>query len=164
MNYQKNRTRIEQELNLLRNKGIKTICIWHPCLNIGGAGIYYCKLAEWLSKYTDFDIYFVDYYHGFPSYLLQNTDVKIINYTRKLTVFPLKEKCAILVNITRVIRLPKMRSDNLILFWNYETNKIGFDSLFINGQKRTFFKLLKENNALCYHDWSGIATINYYIL
>nr|WP_297939105.1 CDP-glycerol glycerophosphotransferase family protein [uncultured Lachnoclostridium sp.] len=162
MIYQKYKTRIEQELNLLKNKGIKTICIWHPCFNIGGGGIYYCKLAEWLSEYTDFDIYFVDYYHGFPSYLLQNTNVKILNYSRKLTEFPLKVKCAILVNITRVIRLPNMRSDNLILFWNYETNQIGFDSLFINGKKNIFFRLLKENNALCYHDWSGRATINYY--
>ena len=63
----------------------------------------------------------MDYPNGYPSNLLSETpEVKILHYDEKNLTFPIKEKCAIITNSTRLIQIPNMRPDNKLLFWHYE--------------------------------------------
>lgn len=154
--------KIKNEVTKLRSEGYENICIIHPQLNIGGGGIFYVNLGKWLSEYTDLNIYFYDYKSGYLSFYAKNSNIKCIEYTEKGEEFVLRNKCIILTTVTRVVMLPKMNPQNKIIFWNYESCKLGWNSLFVDGHINSFFNLIKKKNALCYHDWSSRESINYY--
>lgn len=139
----------------LKEKGYNKICFWLPTYNVGGGSYYFCELAKYLSQNTFMDIYYVDYREGYASQLLEDTNVKIIEYNENEKNFPITDKSIIVVNSTRVIQLKQMNKDNKILFWHYESTPCAWHALFLKGEYMDFFKLCRENNAMLFHDWAA---------
>lgn len=144
----------------LKNEGFKAIVFWMPALNIGGGAFYLAELAKFLDKYTNIDIYFVDYLGGYPTQLLKGSNVKFITYSINLINLPIQEKCLLITNTTRVIHIPKMHPESKLLFWHYETTKCAWNKVIIDKNINSYFKLLKNNNALVYHDASARLSLN----
>lgn len=146
----------------LQNEGFKAIIFWLPAYNIGGGTYYLCELAKFLKEHTDIEVYYVDFLGGYPSQLLKHTNVKIITYSENMFYLPVNEKSLLITNSTRVSQLPKMNNENRILFWHYETTQCGWKSVLLERNVSKYFKLLKNNNALVYHDASARLSINSY--
>ncbi len=154
---------IQKLVEEIKAQDIETICFWLPAYNVGGGTYYLCELAKYLIKNTDLNIYYMDYPDGYPSNLLsETTEVKILHYDEKNLNFPIKEKCAIITNSTRVIQIPKMRSDNKLLFWHYETIPCAWDIVLIDNETKKYFKLAKKNKAMVYHDCSARNSLSKY--
>ena len=154
---------IQKLIKDIKAQGYESICFWLPAFNVGGGTYYLCKLAQYLVKNSDLKIYYMDYPNGYPSNLLSETpEVKILHYDEKNLHFPIKEKCAIITNSTRVIQIPNMRSDNKLLFWHYETIPCGWDVVLIDNEAKNYMKLAKKNKAMVYHDWSARNSISMY--
>lgn len=143
---------LEQEI---QKQGYETICFWLPAFNTGGGTYYFCELAKYLRAHTHFDVYYMDFKDGYPSRLLENTEVKILEYNEEEVEFPLHDKCIVVTNSTRAIQLTKMRPDNKLLFWHYETVPCSWDSVFIMNEGSAFLELCRQKKAMMFHDWSS---------
>ena len=121
----------------IKKQGYKNICFWLPADNVGGGTYIFCKIAEYLSKNTNFNLFYMDYKGGYPSKLLANNpDIKILTFDDNTSAFPLKEKCIIVTNSTRVIQIKNMNPENKILFWHYETILCAWHLLFLDNETK----------------------------
>lgn len=102
----------------------------------------------------------MDYPDGYAASKLPADGIRILAYDENDTVFPLKEKCVILVNSTRVIQLTDMRPDNKLLVWHYETAPCAWDVLFFQGETEEYLRLCRDENAMVFHDWSSRDSLN----
>ncbi len=152
---------LDKVLNELREQGFESICIWNPAYNVGGGGIIYNKISRWILENTELKVYWMDYKDGYEQTIEHKNFIRL-NYTDKDINFPVKEKCLILVNSTRVIQLKNMNPENKVLFWHWETTRTGWESVFINGEEKKFLELVRDNHAMIYHDWSAMHVLNYY--
>lgn len=145
----------------IKKQGYKNICFWFPTYSVGGGTYIFCKIAEYLSKNTDFNLYYMDYKGAYASALLNNIlNIKYLTYDDNTPVFPLKEKCIIVTNSTRVIQIKNMNPENKILFWHYETIPCAWHLLFLDDETKRFLKLTKDEHAMVYHDWSAKNILN----
>lgn len=152
--------RIINYINQLRNDGFEAICFLLPAYNVGGGTFYFCELAKCIVSKCSIEVYYCDYKNGYPSSLLENSGVKIVEYLDKEIEFPIREKCIVITNSTRAILLKKMRPDNKIFFWHYETFHCGWDSVFLRGETNSFFELCFTHKAMSFHDWSGWRSLS----
>ena len=147
-------TNYKQEIDKLveeiKAQGYENICFWLPAYNVGGGTFILCKIAQYLSKNTNLNIFYMDYKDGYPTSILKdNNNITIFNYNENNPNFPLKEKCIIVTNSTRAIQFPEMNSDNKLLFWHYETNYSAFEIVLIDNEWKKFLKLTdKETNSI----------------
>ncbi|MBO5386265.1 glycosyltransferase [bacterium] len=147
----------------IKKEGFESVCFWLPAYNVGGGTYYLCKLAQYLVKNSDLKIYYMDYPNGYPCNLLSDSpDIKIVYYDEKNPTFPIKEKCVIITNSTRVIQIPNMRKDNKLLFWHYETIPCAWDIVLIDNETKKYLDLAKKTNAMVYHDWSARNSLSQY--
>lgn len=146
---------LQRSVDALKAQGYNSICFWLPAYNVGGGTWYFCQLAMYLKEHTDLNVYYMDYKGGYPSGLLEDTDVTVLEYRDEDEEFVLKEKCVIVTNSTRAIQMKKMRADNKMLFWHYETFPCAWHAVFIMNETRDFLKLCLKENAMVFHDWSG---------
>lgn len=152
MNY---KSEIARYVSKFEEQGYKKLCFWAPVYNIGGGTNYYCELAQYLVMNTSLEVYYVDFKEGYATKILRNTNVKFIEYIENEKYFPIKDKCLIIVNSTRVIQLKRMNKDSKILFWHWETAPTAWHVVFLMHEYIDFFNLCKENNAMVFHDWSS---------
>lgn len=152
--------RIINYINQLRNDGFEAMCFLLPAYNVGGGTFYFCELAKCIVSNSSIAVYYCDYKNGYPSSLLENSGVKIVEYVDKEIEFPIKEKCIVITNSTRAILLKKMRPDNKIFFWHYETFHCGWNSVFLRGETDSFFELCFTHKAMSFHDWSGWRSLS----
>lgn len=159
MNYKEE---IQKLIKEIRAQGYENVCMWMPAYNLGG-GSAYLRFARYLVENTDLNVYYMDYKDGYLEYLIkQEPRIKFLHYSEDMTTFPLKEKCIIITNSTRVIQIPNMRSDNKLLFWHWETIPSAWHVVLIDKEYRKYLKLTKDNNAMIYHDWSAKDSLNRY--
>lgn len=152
---------IKNAVETLKEQGYENICFMQPSYNVGGGPLIEVNIAKYLVKYTDLNVYFCDFEDGYATNLLQDTpEVKILTYNEKDILFPIQEKSIIFTNSTRAILLKQMHPENKLMFWHYETINCGWNSVFINHETSKYLALLKKENALCYHDWSGKESLN----
>ena len=148
--------KIQQLVCEIKEQGYENICFMQPALNIGGGPLIEAKIADYLSKNTDLNIYFCDYKDGYGKFFLKtNPKVKILEYKEKDINFPLQEKCILITNSTRAVLVKNMHPESKLLFWHYETTPCGWNSVFIDNETKKYLTLAKKNNAMVYHDWSG---------
>lgn len=153
MNYHEEIKKIVKEI---KTQGYENVCFMHPAYNIGGGPLVETKMAEYLANNTDLNIYFCDYKDGYGEYLLKNcSKVKILEFKDNEIYFPLREKCILLTNSTRVTLIKKMHLESKIVFWHYETVPCAWNNVLIENETRKFLELVKKNKAMIYHDWSG---------
>lgn len=145
----------------IKKQGYNSICFWLPARNVGGGNYYFCLLAQYLTENSDFKIYYVDFSDGYSHEVLKhNNKITFLDYNEKMTVFPVKEPMIIFTNTTRAVQIMNMNPRNKLLFWHYETLPCNWDILFLNGEKKQYIKLLKQNNAIIYLDRSGRDILN----
>ncbi|ECP5247124.1 glycosyltransferase family 4 protein [Campylobacter lari] len=142
-------------------QGYRNICFMLPAKNIGGGTKKFCELAILLSQCNQLKIYYMDYKNGYPSYLLKDSDVEIIEYKDTDIFFPLKE-CIVVTNSTRMILLKQMDKNNKVFFWHYETTPCGWSTLMLNNETNKFMKLVDDNNAMSFLDWASKDSLNRY--
>lgn len=152
MDYQEE---IQKLLHEIEGQGYESICFWLPAYNTGGGTYYLCEMAKYLQMRSDFKIYYMDFLNGYPSQLLKDTGVTILEYRDEDDTFPVDEKCIVMTNSTRAIMLKKMRPDNKLLFWHYETVPCDWDALFIMNEGKAFLELCNKKSAMMFHDWSS---------
>lgn len=151
---------LSKEAEKLILAGYKDIVFFQPAYNIGGGPFIEAKMAEYLSENTDLNVYFCDYENGYGATLIEKMPkVHLLKYQEESDVFPLQTKSIILTNSTRAILLQRMNPENKLLFWHYETVLCGWHNVFLNNEQKKYFRLLKKNNAVVFHDWSGRDTI-----
>ena len=142
-------------VNDIKKQGYNSVCFSLPCYNVGGGPHYLCNLAIALSKYTDLKVYYADYKGGYPTRLLEGSNVEIVEYKDDDLVFPIQEPTIIFTNTTRIIQIKKMNPLSKVLVWHWETIPCGWPILLFNGEARRYIKTARKNNALIYHDWSA---------
>ncbi len=147
--------KIQTLVKKIKEQGFKKICFWMPAYNVGGGSYYLCELAKYLAENTELDIYYMDFPEGYPTSLLKDSRVTILDYYDDGIDFCIQEPCVIITNSTRVIQLKRMNSKNKILLWHYETAPSGWDLVLIRGEAREFLELTKKENAMVFHDWSS---------
>ena len=152
---------IQKLVKEIKEQGYENICFMQPAYNIGGGPLIEVNIAKYLVKHTDLNVYFCDFENGYATNLLQDTpEVKILTYNEKDILFPIQKKSIIFTNSTRAILLKQMHPENKLIFWHYETINCGWNSVFINHEAAKYLSLLKKENAICYHDWSGKDSLN----
>lgn len=144
-----------RSVETLKAQGYNSICFWLPAYDVGGGTYYLCQLAMYLKEHTDLNIYYMDYFGGYPSQLLQDSEVTVLEYREEDAQFPLEEKCVIVVNSTRSIQLKKMNPENKLLVWHYETARCAWHAVFLLNETQRFLELCLKENAMVFHDWSG---------
>lgn len=155
--------KLTQLLDCLKNQGYKNYCFFLPSYTVAGGGLIALNIANHLSCFPDLNIYYYDFKGGVISSLIDlKYKVHFLEYNEKAIDFPLKEKCIIFTNSTRVILLQKMNPQNRIVLWHYETTPCSWNLVLINHEEQNYLRLLKNENALCYHDWSARDSLNRY--
>lgn len=153
---------IQSLVKEIKEQGYNNVCMWMPAYNLGG-GSAYLRFAKYLVENTDLNVYYMDYKDGYLAYLLkQEPRINFLYYSEEMTTFPVKEKCIIIVNSTRVIQIPYMNKDNKLLFWHWETIPSAWNVVLIDNEYKKYLKLTKDNNAMIYHDWSAKDSLNRY--
>lgn len=149
------RREIQKLLHEIKRQGYEAICFWLPAYNTGGGTYFLCEMAKYLQVCSHFKIYYMDFLNGYPSQLLKDTGVTILEYRDEDDTFPVDEKCIVVTNSTRAIILKKMRPDNKLLFWHYETVPCNWNALFIMNEGKAFLDLCNKKKAMMFHDWSS---------
>lgn len=150
-------------VSALQAQGYNDIVFYQPALNIGGGSLVEANLAKCIADNTSMTVWFCDYPGGYGAFnCVDNPKVKLLNFKESDVNFPLQKKCILFTNSTRVILLKNMHPESKILFWHYETVKCGWDSVLIQGETKNYLRLVKDNNSMCYHDWSARDSLNRY--
>ncbi|HEB7542453.1 TPA: hypothetical protein RZH72_001707, partial [Campylobacter coli] len=146
----------------LKSEGYKNICFWLPSYNIGGGTFCIAEMIEMIILHSEsIKIYIMDYHEGYLSFLLKsNFQVKILKFDEKNPYFPLKEKSIIITNTTRIIQLKQMHPENKIFLWHYETLPCAWDVVFLQNETSKIMKLLYDNNAVDFIDWTARDSLN----
>ncbi len=152
--------KIDKLVKSIKKQGYNNICFWLPAYNVGGGTYYLCKLAQYLVKNTDFNVYYMDYPEGYPSSILADTpEVEILEYNENNIKFPIKDKCIIVTNSTRAIQINKMNPDNKILFWHYETHHNAWKIVFLRGETHKFLQLTEKEHAMTAIDKAAFISL-----
>ena len=139
----------------LKRQGFSSICFWFPCYGVGGGALAFYRFAVYLKKKTNLKVSYVNYEDSYLSEMLCSAGVRVIPYLERDDTFALREKCVIVTNSTRPILLQKMRPDNRLLFWHWETIPCAWDVIFLQDETQDYFQLCKEKRAMVFHDWSS---------
>ena len=148
-------SRIHALASEIQEQGFTAVCFSFPSYATGGGNYYFGEMARYLSINTDLHIYYLDYSEGTSHKQLEGTNVTILDYNMEDTDFPVKEKCIVVTNTTRAIQLKKMRPDNKLLFWHYETVPCAWEVVFIMEEGKSFLELCRQKHAVVFHDWSS---------
>lgn len=147
---------IQKLVGEIKAQGYENICFMQPALNIGGGPLIEANLAKYLVNNTELNLYFCDYNQGYGEFLLKDCPkVKKLIYKDDDIIFPLKEKCILVTDSTRVVLIKNMHPESKFLFWHYQTNPCGWEYVLINNESKKYLELTKKENAMVYHDWSG---------
>lgn len=153
---------IQKLVEEIKAQGYENVCMWMPAYNLGG-GSAFLRFAKYLVENTDLTVYYMDYKDGYLEYLLkQEPRIKFLHYSEDMTTFPVKEKCIIITNSTRVVQMPQMNPENKLLFWHWETVPCAWSIVLIDNEVKKYLKLTKDNHAMVYHDWSAKDSLNRY--
>jgi len=152
--------KIKDLVNTIKEQGYKKICFWIPAYNVGGGTFYLCEIAKYLASETDLEIYYMDYLEGYPSSLLKDTNVTMLEYKEEDLDFCLQEPCVIVTNSTRVIQMQRMNPQNKFLFWHYETVPCAWDIVLIREETKRFLELANKENTMVFHGWSSRDILN----
>ena len=151
---------INQLVNKIKSQGYKKICFWMPSVAVNGGVHYMCKLAKYFDENTSLEVYYMDYKDGYARAILNETNVKFLDYIEEEVKFSIKEPCIIFVNSTRVIQLKNMNPKNKVLFWHWETARCAWDKLLLRNETSKLLKLIKNQKAMIFHDWSSRNILN----
>lgn len=146
---------IQKLADEIRAQGFESICFWFPSYGVGGGSLSFCRFAEYLRRNTDISISYVDYEDGYLSDMLRSLDVKVVPYCDENWAFDVEEKTVVITNSTRPIILKRMRPDNKLLFWHYETAPCNWRAVFLMNETQDYFRLCHEKHAMVFHDWSS---------
>lgn len=152
---------IQSLVKELKEQGYNSICFFQPAYTVTGATICKVEMAKYLANNTDIKIYFCDFVDGNPRELIKNEKrINFVPYIPAAKNFPINEKCAIFASSTRVALLKNMHPENKILFWHNETVECAWNLILINGEINKYFRMLKKQNAMVFHDWSSRDSLN----
>ena len=156
-----NELKIQEFADEIQKQGYQALCIWQPAYNVGGGTFILYHLAEFISKNTTLKTYYVDYDNGYPHSLAsKESDVIFLNYKEGDYELPIKEPVILITNTTRASQITNMHPESKLVFWHYETFRCGWESVFFFNETPSFFKLMRDNHAIFYHDWSGKMSMN----
>lgn len=140
----------------IHKQGFSSICFWLPTRSVGGGTFLFCELADYIINNTDFKVYYLDCPDGYAHQLLEGNDrINIINYNLSDDCFPIKEPLLIFTNTTRAIQIKGMNPKSKMVFWHWETNPVGWDSLYLLNEATRITKSMQNSGALLFHDWSS---------
>ena len=145
----------------IKKQGYKSLCFWLPAYNVGGGTYLLYQMAEYLAQNTDLKIYYVDYEGGYPhSLAASDSKVQFVNYKDGDIKIPILEPVILITNTTRACQIINFHENSKLLFWHYETFQNAWESVFFFGETSKFFRLIRDNHAIFYHDWSGKMSMN----
>lgn len=150
-----NQAEIQKLAGKIKAQGFESICFCFPSYGVGGGVLSFYRFAEYLRKNTDISISYVDYEDGYLSDMLRGLDIRVIPYCDEQRAFDMDEKAVVITNSTRPILLKKMRPDNKLLFWHYETAPCAWERIFLQNETQDYFRLCHEKRAMVFHDWSS---------
>lgn len=143
------------------------ICFFMPSKVVGGCEFLFSRIADYLSREKDIEVFYIDYEDGFVKEQLKDTKVKFISYKKKQRSCVVSDNLTLITPITLAFKLPLIKNKNVkILFWNLHPENINWlrESSKMNFfQMKNFLKLLSEKFGLINQDIGPYATaIKYY--
>jgi len=148
--------RIQDLSNEIIAEGYKSICFWLPARSVGGGAYLFSEYAKAIANNTNLKVYYCDFEDGYARELLKDESaITFIDYYQEQRELFLNEPTIVFTNSTRVIHIKKMHPKTKLLFWHWETNPVGWDLLLFRNEGKKIFKLMKDTNAICFHDWSS---------
>lgn len=150
--------KLDDLVQQIHKQGFSSICFWLPTRSVGGGTFLFCELCDYLIKNTDLTVYYVDCPDGYAHSLLENnTQINIINYDPEEKEFPIKEPLLVFTNTTRIIQIKNLNPRSKFVFWHWETNPVGWNSLFLLNETNRYAKEIIKNKAVVFHDWSSYS-------
>lgn len=153
----------------------KNIYFYCPSKKIGGEQQLYIRCSEYLSIYTNFNIYYIDYEDGFARNQLLDTKVQFIEYIKGKKI-QIKPCSCVVVALAYVDEINSImvydESDNFLLWSLQPSNLTG--KLLIKNKYLVMLPSLKRKfkevvSALCYDgtirfmDYNNYFTVNKFL-
>ncbi|WP_455650527.1 hypothetical protein [Enterocloster citroniae] len=153
--------KIQERAEEIKAQGYQALCFWLPAFDVGGGTFLLFQLAEYISKNSTLKTYYVDYEKGYPHSLAsKDSNVIFLNFKDGDYELPIKEPIILITNTTRASQITNMHQDSKLVFWHYETFRNAWESVFFFNETPSLFKLMRDNQAIFYHDWSGKMSMN----
>ena len=146
---------MEEMFRLNENAAKEKIVFLFPWLEISGGPVYFLNLAESLSLYGEYEVYYIDYANGVAKSMAGgNSAVKWITYEEPFKM-PIKDPITLITPIYCAPHIPKLHRDSKILFINWHNYCVPALCNYWRIGKRElqqFLLMIQETNSVAFLD------------
>lgn len=105
---------------------MNNIIFYYPGKNIGGAQMLFVRLADYIAKNTNYQIYYIDYQDGFSKKVIKNNAIKYIEYNENQSIEIPNNSCVIIPAnfIFKISKLFVFGKDTFFLIWSLHPRNI----------------------------------------
>lgn len=120
---------------------MEKIIFYYPSKTIGGAQLLFIRLADYISRETEYEVYYVDFFNGFSKIFLKNSKIKYIDFEEnQKTIIP--NYSCVIIPANFIFGVEKRFADNkniVFLIWSIHPHNIKPN--FINLRNRTLLSI-----------------------
>lgn len=153
----------------------KNIYFYCPSRKIGGEQQLYIRCSEYLSRYSNFDVYYVDYEDGFSACQLKGTKVKMIKYSQEESVVIKSFSCVVIALAYVDIIDNVMTYDKSVnfLLWSLQPSNLTGKILirnhylvilpFLRKRIKNVISFLCDRGVIRFMDFNNYFTVHKYL-